>query len=186
MYGIIGTCDKRGGRSYVEQLIIRRDGTMVGRHSKIVLASVDRSWASPGRSVRVHKDRGLNFGCLVCNDLWAVPLSGADVDPRLTKRLAEKGARIIFCSSYSGCDARFRPLHESNVMLRAMEGHLFIVSVNAAESRPVNALTGVMGPDGNWVMRCPRRGKQLAVADIAIPPLSRLIDAEEADFIYVR
>jgi predicted amidohydrolase len=184
--GIIGTCDKRGGRSYVEQLIIRRDGRMIGRQTKTVLASVDRGWATPGRSLNVYTDRGLKYGCLVCNDLWAVPLSGADVDPRLSKILAEKGARMIFCSSYSGCDPRFRPMHESNIMLRAMEGHLFIVSVNAAEKRPVNAVTGIMGPDGKWVVQCPRRGRQLTVADISIPPLADLIAAEEPGFVYVR
>lgn len=184
--GIIGTCDKRGGRSYIEQLIIGRNGKLMGRHAKIVLASIDRSWATPGKSVKVYTDRGLKFGCQVCNDLWVVPLSGAESDPRLTRTLAKRGARVVFCSSYSGSDQRFRPMHESNVMLRAMEGHLFIASVNVAVPGPVNAVTGIMGPDGKWVMQCPRRGKQLAVADITVPPLSQLIAAEEPDFIYVR
>jgi hypothetical protein len=71
-------------------------------------------------------------------------------------------------------------------MLRAMEGHLFIVSVNAAEKRPVNAVTGIMGPDGKWVVKCPRRGRQLTVADISIPPLADLVAAEEPGFVYVR
>jgi len=71
-------------------------------------------------------------------------------------------------------------------MLRAMEGHLFIVSVNAAEKRPVNTVTGIMGPDGKWVVQCPRRGRQLTVADISIPPLADLVAAEEPGFVYVR
>jgi predicted amidohydrolase len=184
--GIIGACDKRNGKSTIEQLIIRRDGGLMGRHAKTVLASIDRHWATPGKSLRVFSDRGLKFGCQVCNDLWVVPLSGADGDPRMTRTLAKRGARVVFCSSYSGCDARFRPMHESNVMLRAMEGHLFIVSVNAAESKPVNAVTGIMGPDGHWVVQLPRRGKQLGMGEITIPPLKKLIAAEEPGFIYVR
>ena len=183
---IVGACDKRRGRSYIEQVIIGRDGGIMGRHAKTVLASVDRGWATPGRSLRIFRDRGLDFGCLVCNDLWVVPLSGARNDPRLSLQLAERGARVIFCSSWSGCDQRFRPMHESNVMLRAMEGHLFIVAVNATAPRAVNATTGIMAPDGNWVIRCRRRGRQLAVADIVIPSLAALRAAEEPSLIYGR
>lgn len=183
---VLGACDKRRGRSYIEQVIIGGDGCIMGRQTKRVLASIDRSWASPGRTLPVYRDRGLDFGCLVCNDLWVVPLSGAPDDPRLTLRLAEKGARVVFCSSYSGSDSRFREMHESNVMLRAMEGHLYIVSVNAAVPGAVNALTGVMGPDGHWVHRCPRRGKQLTYTDLTIPSLRALFDREEPGFIYAR
>lgn len=184
LIGIIGTCDKRRGRYYIEQVIIGRNGAVLGRHSKIALASVDRSWATPGRSLNVYTKRGLKFGCLVCNDLWVVPLSGAENDPRLTLKLARRGARVVFCSSYSGSDQRFRPMHESNVMLRAMEGRLFIVTVNATAPGAVNAATGIMGPDGKWIIQCPRRGKQLAVANLTIPPLAELRAAEESDFIY--
>jgi predicted amidohydrolase len=183
---IVGACDKRNGRSYVEQVLIGGDGRVMGRHSKTGLASIDRSWASPGKSLRVFRDRGLDFGCLVCNDLWVVPLSGAPEDPRLSLQLAEKGARVIFCSSFSGSDRRFRAMHESNVMLRAMEGHLFIVSVNAAVPGAVNAVTGIMGPDGAWILTCNRRGKQLAYADITIPSLRSLFAQEEEGFIYAR
>ena len=65
-----------------------------------------------------------------------------------------------------------------------MEGHLFIVSVNAAVSGPVNAVTGVMGPDGQWIARCNRRGIQRKHVDITIPSLKSLFEAEEDDFIY--
>ena len=183
---VVGACDKRNGRSYVEQIILGRDGRMLGRHTKTGLASIDRAWATPGRTLRVFRDRGLDFGCLVCNDLWVVPLSGAREDPRLSLKLAEKGARILFVSSYSGSDTRFREMHESNVMLRAMEGHIFIVSVNVAVPGPVNAVTGIMGPDGHWRLKCNRRGRQLAYHDIALPSLSSLVAAEEPGFICAR
>ena len=184
---IVGSCDKRRGKSYIEQLIIGEEGQLLGRQTKIVLASIDRSWATPGRRIPVYKHRGLDFGCLVCNDLWVVPLSGARNDPRLTLKLAERGARVIFCSSYSGSDQRFRHMHESNVMLRAMEGQLYIVAVNATAAGPVNAVTGIMGPDGHWVIQCPRRGRQLAMAEITVPrSLAKLRALEEPDLIYVR
>ena len=182
---IVGACDKRRGRSYIEQVIIGPDGEVVGRRAKSVLASVDRSWATPGRKLEVFRHKGLAFGCLVCNDLWVVPLSGARADPRFSLRLAELGARAIFVSSYSGSDQRFTPMHESNVMLRAMEGRLFIAAVNAAVDGPVNAATGVMGPDGRWLKRCARRGKQLSVVDVEIPSSPAKLQAlEETGFIY--
>ena len=45
---------------------------------------------TPGKSVKVYTDRGLKFGCQVCNDLWVVPLSGAATDPRLTRTLTPR------------------------------------------------------------------------------------------------
>ena len=183
--GIVGACDKRRGRFYIEQVLIGPDGEELGRRSKTVLASVDRSWATPGRKLEVFRHRGLDFGCLVCNDLWVVPLSGARTDPRLSLRLAELGARVIFVSSYSGSDQRFTPMHESNVMLRAMEGHLFIAAVNAAVDGPVDAATGIMGPDGRWVLQCPRRGRRLAVAEIKVTSSrAKLRAMEEPGLIY--
>ena len=41
---------------------------------------------------------------------------------------------------------------------------LSIATVNAANRRAVNAATGVIGPDGKWIVRCNRRGRQFAVA----------------------
>jgi len=36
------------------------------------------------------------------------------------------------------------------------------------------------------VVQLPRRGKQLGMGEITIPPLKKLIAAEEPGFIYVR
>jgi predicted amidohydrolase len=167
---IVGAGDKRGGRTYNEQVVIGGDGRILGRHAKMMLTSGDRRWSAPGQRLRVFRDRGLAFGCLICNDLWVTPGTGVLNDPRLTLRLARRGARVIFHSVYSGRDRRYIPFHESNLALRAREGRLFIAVANAAARPAVNCASGIVGPDGQWLIRCRRRGRQFAVADVQVSP----------------
>jgi len=75
----------------------------------------------------------------------------------------------VFHSVYSGASMQHVPFHESNLALRAKEGKLFIAVANAAvKGRPVNASSGIVTPDGDWLIRCRRRGRQFAVADIQV------------------
>ena len=168
---VVGAGDKRRGRCYNEQVVIGGNGRILGRHAKYVPTSGDRKWSVAGRRLRIFRERGLSFGCLICNDLWVTPGCGSPSDPRLTRRLARRGARAIFHSVNSGADARYVPYHESNLRLRAREGKLFIAAANAAvPGRSVNCATGIVNPEGDWVVRCRRRGRQFAVADITVDP----------------
>jgi len=167
---VVGAGDKRRGKTYNEQVVIDAAGRVIGRHAKYVPTSWDRRWSAPGRRLRTFRDRGLVFGCLICNDLWVTPGTGARCDPRLTLRLARRGARVIFHSVNSGAEKRYVPFHESNLSLRAREGRLFIATANAARPASVNSASGILGPDGQWVVRCPRRGRQLAVAEVEVGP----------------
>lgn len=171
---IVGAGDKRRGMCYNEQVVIGGNGKILGRHAKYVPTSGDRKWSVAGRRLRIFRERGLSFGCLICNDLWVTPGCGNQSDPRLTWRLARRGARVIFHSVNSGADARYIPYHESNLSLRAREGKLFIATANAAKAgRSVNCATGIVDPEGNWVVRCRRRGRQFAVADIEVSAAGR-------------
>ena len=166
---ILGAGDRRRGVTYNEQLVIDGAGGILGRHAKMVPTSGDLKWCVAGKRLNVFHDRHLAFGCLICNDLWVTPGTGARVDPRLTFQLAGRGARAVFHSVYSGPSAQHIPFHESNLSLRAREGKLFIAVANAAvKGRAVNASSGIVTPDGDWLIRCPRRGRQFAVADIEI------------------
>ena len=166
---IAGVGDKRGGRTYNEQLIIGGDGRIIGRHAKIVATIGDRKWSTPGQKLRVFRDRGLTFGCLICNDLWVTPGCGPGPDPRLTLQLSRRGARVIFHSVYSDPGRQYIAYHESNLSLRAREGGLFIATANALQPRVgVNSATGIVGPDGEWIVRSRRRGRQMAFADVKI------------------
>jgi len=166
---ILGAGDRRGGKVTNEQIVLGGDGRLIGRHAKMVPTREERRWCVAGRTLRVFHDRGLAFGCLICNDLWVTPGTGATSDPRLTLRLARRGARVIFHSVFSGAQRRYIPFHESNLALRAQAGGLYIAAANAVVAgRAVNCATGIMGPDGEWVVRCRRRGRQFAVADIVV------------------
>jgi len=166
---ILGAGDRRGGVTYNEQLVIDGSGGVLGRHAKMVPTSGDLKWCVAGKRLRVFHDRGLTFGCLICNDLWVTPGTGAKVDPRLTLQLSRRGAKAVFHSVNSGAGMQYVPFHESNLSLRAREGKLYIAVANAAvKGRSVNASSGIVTPDGEWVIRCPRRGRQFAVADIEV------------------
>ena len=167
---IVGVGDKRRGRTFNEQLVIGADGRIIGRHAKMVPTRGDLKWCVRGKALRVFQDRGLRFGCLICNDLWVTPGTGATCDPRLTLKLSRRGAGAVFHSVYSGASREYIPFHESNLALRAREGGLVIATANAAERHAVNCTTGIVGPDGRWVVRCPRRSRQFAVADVKIAP----------------
>jgi len=167
---ILGAGDKRGGRTYNEQLVIGGDGRIVGRHVKMALTDGDRKWFAAGTTLRVFRRPGLTFGCLICNDLWVTPGCGAQVDPRRTLKLSRRGARVIFHSVFSGHQPKYVPFHESNLALRAAEGRLFIAVANAVAAPAVNCSSGIMGPDGQWAIRCNRRGRQFAVANIRLSP----------------
>ncbi len=165
---IVGAGDKRRGKVYNEQLVIGGGGRLIGRHAKMVPTDGDLKWCVRGKRLRVFRERSLSFGCLICNDLWVTPGTGALNDPRLTLRLARRGAKAVFHSIYSGSSKLHVPFHESNLALRAREGGLVIAAANAAAPHPVNCATGIMGQNAQWVIRCPRRGQQFAVADVDI------------------
>ncbi len=165
---IAGAGDKRRGKTYNEQVVLGGDGSVVGRHAKMVPTTGDLKWCVRGTRLRVFRDRGLAFGCLICNDLWVTPGSAPTCDPRLTLKLSRRGAKVVFHSVNSGATRKYIPYHESNLALRAEEGGLFIATANAAARPAVNCATGIMGPDGKWVVRCNRRGRQFAVADVQV------------------
>ena len=166
---IIGTGAKEDGATYIQSRIYSDTGKLLGTHEKLVPTSGDRAFCKPGEELRVFNHRNVTFGCLICNDLWVTPGCGPYPDPRLTYKLGKMGARIIFHSIHSGSSAIHIPYHESNLALRAMESNVFIVTANAADPKgPVNALTGVMSPKGEWLVKCPRTGEHTYVYDIEI------------------
>ena len=170
---VVGAGDRRRGKVYDEQVVLGGDGRLLERYAKMVPTRGDLKWCVRGKALRIFHDRGLAFGCLICNDLWVTPGMGALCDPRLTYRLARRGARAVFHSVYSGSSRQYMPFHESNLALRAQEGKLVIATANAAADPAVNCATGIMGPDGEWIVRCNRRGRQFAVADVRIEPAPR-------------
>ena len=165
----IGTGCKNHGAIHIQTRIITDEGALLGTHEKLVPTSGDRKFCQPGEELRVHEYRGVTFGCLICNDLWVTPGCGPYPDPRLAYQLGQRGAQMIFYSVHSGSSTVHTPYHESNLVLRAMESKLHIVTANAADAKgPVNCATGVVSPEGEWVAQCPREGDQTFTYDIEV------------------
>jgi len=166
---IIGTGARIDGVTYIQSRIYSDSGALLGTHEKLVPTKSDREFCRPGEELRVFKHRDLTFGCLICNDLWVTPGCGPYPDPRLAYQLGQQGAQVIFHSIHSGSSAIHIPYHESNLVLRAMESRLYIVTANAADPKgPVNAPTGVVSPKGEWLVRVPPEGEHRFVHDIEI------------------
>ncbi len=166
---IIGTGCAEGGATYIQSRIYTDTGELLGTHEKIVPTSGDRQFCQPGHELRVFTHRGITFGCLICNDLWVTPGCGPYPDPRLAYHLGQKGVQVIFHAINSGASAIHLPYHESNLALRALENRIHIVTANAAlKGASVNCSSGVMSPQGEWLVRCPREGEHVHNCDLTI------------------
>ena len=166
---LIGTGCKTDGETTIQTRIITEKGEVLGTHDKMVPTNGDRKFCVPGKELRTFNHYGIPFGCLICNDLWVTPGGGPYPDPRLTYQLGQKGAKVIFHAIHSGSHPIHIPYHESNLVLRAMESKVFIVTANAADPKgPVNASTGIVSPEGKWLVQLPREGEHTYTYDLEI------------------
>jgi len=165
----IGTGCVSEGAKYIQTRVYTDEGDLLGTHEKLVPTSGDREFCLPGEELRVFSHFGLTFGCLICNDLWVTPGCGPYPDPRLAYQLGRKGAQAIFHAVNSGTSQLHLPYHESNLILRAMESKIHIVVANAAsKDGPINCPSGVVSPEGEWVVRCPLEGEHTYTYDLEI------------------
>jgi predicted amidohydrolase len=164
---LIGTgCQTEDG-TYIQTRIFGAQGQLMGTYEKIMATTKDREFCRPGGELRVFRHADVNFGCLIGNDLWVTPGFGPYPDPRLTFQLHKKGAQVIFHSVNSGASAIHGPYYESNLVLRAIESSIYICTANAATNEgPVNCPSGVMSPEGKWLVQCARDGEHTYTCDI--------------------
>jgi len=180
----LGTClEEDDGRRYDQVRLYDADGRLLGFHAKILLCRNMARPGSPGevdvfatRPLRTFQLGGVTVGALVCNDMWANPEWTPQDDPFLARRLAALGARVVFLSINSGqSEGRewqlVRSFHESSMRLRARANRLFVVAADAADPAgrlPSNAPSGVLGPDGEWIVQADPRGEQFFCATIQL------------------
>jgi predicted amidohydrolase len=164
---IIGTGARTDGHTYIQSRIYGDQGNLVGTQEKLIPTEKDREWCRPGEELRVFNIGDLDFGCLICNDLWVTPGMGPYPDHRLSYQLGQKGAQVIFHSANSGCDPFYAEFHVANLKLRARENRRHIVTVNAASfNGPINSPSGVVSPEGEWLVRCNTQGEQTFTFEI--------------------
>lgn len=180
----LGTCfQDADGRRYDAQRFYDRDGAFLGFHAKILLC---RRMADPKSKGEIDFFQtkplgtfplgGLTVGGLVCNDMWANPEWTPMDDPYLARQLSQKGARVIFHSVNAGPAegeelALTLAYHESNLRIRARGARVWIVTVDACDpegKRAGNAPSGVIGPDGAWVVKAEPKGERFFTATIEV------------------
>lgn len=185
---VLGTCfADADGSAYDAQRFYDRHGNDLGFHAKILLC---RSMLEPRREaevdhfktvpLRTFNLQGVTVGGLVCNDLWANPEWTPMPDPFLSRKLAGLGARVVFHSVNAGQEGEgenlklVRGFHDANLRLRARASKLWVVVADACD--PSGRLgsrcpSGVVGPDGRWVVRVSPLGEQFFVQTIRIEGL---------------
>ena len=178
----LGTCfvEPDDGSCYNQVRFYEKSGAFLGFHSKTLTCG---SLTDPPRGeiehyavapLKTYSLNGESVGGLICNDLWANPGCTPGPDPHLTQQLAQKGARIIFHAvngGRNGSDYAAQvvwPFHETNLLMRARAGKLWIVTVDNCHpvDIPCSAPSGVIHPDGRWVVKTEPIGEQFFVQTI--------------------
>ena len=177
----LGTCFvEDDDRCYNQIRFYSADGAYLGFHSKTLTCG---SLSDPPRGeiehyaiapLRLYDWPGIPIGGLICNDLWANPGCTPQPDPHLTQQLATMGARVVFHAVNGGrsgdtwSQVNYR-YHESNLLMRAKAGGLWIVTADNClpEQWPCSSPSGVVSPAGEWVCRADDHGEQFFVYSIA-------------------
>ena len=176
----LGTCCKTiengGERCFNQVLIYSPNGEYLGAHCKVLRCS---SLKDPGKGemswyeeepLRTFEWKGVRFGALICNDLWATPGCTTIPNPYLPWKLKQMGARFILHAVNSGSVQKYRPFHESSVELWASALKIHIVEVNAVRTgnSRVNARSGLVGPNGKRLLVVPNLGEQFFTCKLAL------------------
>lgn len=155
-------------------------GIYLGAHSKILLCS-PLEYPGTGEitdyvqgELRTFTSDEVNFGALICNDLWASPGFTTLPNTYLPWQLKKLGAQIIIHSMNSGYKQRYRKFHESSSELWAYALNITIMQVNAAkQEKQINASSGVINGEGVREVIVPDVGEQLFYYDLDVSTLNK-------------
>ena len=168
--GLIGTGWKEKDKTYNQIRIVDAQGLLAGQYAKTCLCYSESEFAAGGFPM-VHTLGGITFGTLICNDMWVTPGFSDGPDPHLSLQQAREGAQVIFLAVNSGSDQKYRSYHESNLFTRGAEAKCPIVVVNAFESPEVNATSGVVGTNFEYLSSLPR--DRATVQTVEFSPANR-------------
>jgi predicted amidohydrolase len=179
----LGTCFvEDDGKCYNQIRFYNKQGEFLGFHSKTLLTG---SWDDEPKgeinhySVRPMKTFeicGVRVGGLICNDMWANPMCTPMPDEHLSQQLSKMGAKIIFQAVNGGRNGSewsrnvYWNFHETNLRMRAAAGRMWIVTADNCypEDVPCSCPSGVLKPDGSWVVQAKEQGRDLVTYTIEI------------------
>lgn len=176
---ILGTCFKEviSGKEYCynQARVYLPDGTFIGAYSKILTCS---PLDNPGTGeimeyvqgcVKTFSANEVEFGILICNDLWATPGYTTTPNPYLPWKMQEAGAKVIIHIINSGTDLTYKNFHEASVELWAKTLKIPIIEINAAHGvREINARSGIIDPEGKRTITLESKGEQMFIYSLGI------------------
>jgi predicted amidohydrolase len=164
--GLIGTGWKEQGKTYNQIRIVDAKGLLAGQYAKTCLCYSESEFTAGGFPM-VHTLGGITFGTLICNDLWVTPGFSDGPNPHLSLKQARAGAQVTVVAVNSGNDLKYRSYHESNLFTRAAEAKCPIVVVNAFETPEINATSGVVGTNFEYLSSLPRNRETVQTVEFS-------------------
>jgi len=152
LYIVMGTVIERDGENYYNTSVLIDDsGKILGKHRKIRLWFTEKVYLKQGNEASVFNTRFGKIGITICWDL---------AFPEITKEMALKGARMVFCPSFWSFEDKYGPLTSKKLIekvpdldteaifinacasARAIENEIVHVFVNSAGRHKGRTLTG--------------------------------------------
>lgn len=164
--GLIGTGWKEQGKTYNQIRIVDAKGLLADQYAKTCLCYSESDFTAGGFPM-VHTLDGIKFGTLICNDMWVTPGFSDGPNPHLSLKQARAGAQVIFLAVNSGNNLKYRSYHESNLFTRAAEAKCPIVVVNAFEKPEINATSGVVGTNFEYLSSLPRNHETVQTVEFS-------------------
>jgi predicted amidohydrolase len=143
MYIVAGIYEKEGEAAYNIAVLIGPDGQLAGKYRKVSLPREEiEGGLTPGDDFPVFDTEFGRIGILIC---WDIQF------PEGARRLAAKGAEIIFLPIWGGIEALYPA--------RAIENQVVLVTSS------FDSVTGIWGRKGEKLVEADEDGK-LAVAEV--------------------
>lgn len=177
----VGTCyiEPVDKKCYDEIRFYDCNGVFLGFHSKILVCGTVLDEKPKGEindyavgPLRTFQIRGIMVGGLICNDLWANPRCTPMPDPHLIQELRKMGAKVILHAvNGAGGGEQSIAFHESQLKVRVAASKTWTVTVDNCNRGPeqiCSSQSGVLDPNGNWIVKTQTNGEHFFVHTIDI------------------
>jgi len=176
---VFGSVYKVKGRIYNSAVVIDSKGVLIERYGKIYLAG--EKWFTPGNHISYFDLEGVPSTVMICHD---------ERYPEMVRLPAIQGARIVYYISHeSGMreEQKIAP-YRAQLMARAVENRVFIVSANAPGSpKDLSGSHGqsrIVNTEGNVLQEATFFGEEVLTATLKVRPgkLRRPLDELMGDW----
>lgn len=176
---VVGSIHKVNGKTFNTAIVIDRDGELVERYGKVMLAG--EKWATPGNHIAYFELAGIPSTVIICHD---------ERYPELVRLPAIQGARIVYYISHESGMAQESKLapYRAQLMARAVENNVAIVAANAPANLKDNSgshgQSRIVAADGNVLDEASLYGDDVLVRTLTIKPgrLERPLKELNADW----